>query len=121
MIIKVINPYYDKEYFTDDISEECWNNFLENHRRGNEEFIQFVDKKTGQTITINPAYFASVEVTKEGFRKNYRLFHKQKFNGQILEDSYIEYDATKAEMEEAVRITFSDPHVFSAWYEEVQE
>lgn len=54
-------------------------------------------------------------------RKNYRIIYKQKFNGEILQDSYMKYNATIYEMEQAINNLYSDPHVFSARYEEVTE
>lgn len=120
MKIKVTNPYYDKEYFVD-ASIERWKNFMENHKRGNEQFFDFTDVATGQEVTINPSFFASVEVTAESERKNYRIWHTQKFNGETLEDSFIKYNATVKEAEEAVSAVFTDQHVINAWYEEVVE
>lgn len=53
-------------------------------------------------------------------KKNYRLIYSQKFMGKVLRDVIMKYDKTVAEMEEAVNALYSDPHVFEAWYEEVQ-
>ena len=53
-------------------------------------------------------------------RKNYRLIYKQEFNGKVLQDVIKKYDKTVAEMEAAVDALYSDPHVFSVWYEEVK-
>ena len=48
-------------YFPKDLTAERWENFLENHSRGNEEFIKF-QEKDGRIITINPSQWGSVEV-----------------------------------------------------------
>lgn len=53
-------------------------------------------------------------------RKNYRLIYKQEFNGKILQDVVKKYNKTVAEMESALDALYSDPHVFSVWYEEVK-
>lgn len=54
-------------------------------------------------------------------RKNYRLIYKQRFMGEELQDTIMKYNKTIAEMEEAVNALYSDPHVFSARYEEVED
>jgi len=54
-------------------------------------------------------------------KKNYRLIYKQDFNGQVLQDVIKKYNKTVAEMEAAVDALYSDPHVFSVWYEEVKD
>lgn len=54
-------------------------------------------------------------------RKNYRLIYKQRFFGKELQDTIMKYNKTIAEMEESVNALYSDPHVFSVRYEEVQE
>ena len=48
-------------YFPKDLTIERWENFLENHDRGNETFIKF-QEKDGRIITINPDQWGSVEV-----------------------------------------------------------
>lgn len=53
-------------------------------------------------------------------RKNYRLIYKQDFNGKVLQDVIKKYNKTVAEMEAAVDALYSDPCVFSVWYEEVK-
>lgn len=53
-------------------------------------------------------------------RKNYRLIYKQCFMGEELQDTIMEYNKTIAEMEQSVNDLYSDPHVFSVRYEEVQ-
>ena len=50
-------------YFPKDLTLQRWENFLENHSRGNETFIKF-QEKDGRTITINPSQWGSVEVHK---------------------------------------------------------
>lgn len=54
-------------------------------------------------------------------RKNYRLIYKQRFMGEELQDTIMKYNKTIAEMEEAVNALYSDPHVFSVRFEEIQE
>lgn len=54
-------------------------------------------------------------------RKNYRVIYSQYFSGEELQDSYIKYNQTVAEMEQAITALYSDPHVFAARYEEVAE
>ena len=50
-------------YFPKDLTLERWENFLENHNRGNETFLKF-QEKDGRIITINPSQWGSVEVYK---------------------------------------------------------
>ena len=60
--IQVQNPYMNEIYELDTTLEK-WMFFLENKKRGNEEF--FVVKMTsGQVITINPSNYASVTVVE---------------------------------------------------------
>ena len=60
--IQVQNPYMNEIYELDTTLEK-WMLFLENKKRGNEEF--FVVKMTsGQVITINPSNYASVTVVE---------------------------------------------------------
>ncbi|MFZ3602481.1 hypothetical protein [Enterococcus faecalis] len=40
--------------------------------------------------------------------------------GEELQDTIIKYNKTIAEMEQSVNDLYSDPHVFSVRYEEVQ-
>ena len=51
-------------YFPKDLTLQRWENFLENHSRGNETFIKF-QEEDGRTITINPSQWGSVEVYAE--------------------------------------------------------
>ena len=51
-------------YFPKDLTLQRWENFLENHSRGNETFIKF-QEEDGRIITINPSQWGSVEVYKE--------------------------------------------------------
>ncbi|WP_270501068.1 hypothetical protein [Enterococcus avium] len=64
MKFEVNNPYYNKDYETDDITMDRWLNFLENHQRGNEDIIFFTDKDSQKVISINPKNFASIEVAE---------------------------------------------------------
>lgn len=50
-------------YFPKDLTLQRWENFLENHSRGNETFIKF-QEEDGRIITINPSQWGSVEVYK---------------------------------------------------------
>lgn len=60
--MKVQNPYMDETYELNTTLER-WMIFLENKRRGNEEF--FIAKtKSGQVITINPSNYAGVTVVQ---------------------------------------------------------
>lgn len=54
-------------------------------------------------------------------RKDYRIIYKQKFMGKELQDSYVKYNATVAEMEQAISDLYSDPCVYSARYESLEE
>lgn len=47
-------------FFPKDLTIKMWENFLENHDRGNEPFIKF--QEDGRIITINPSQWGSVEV-----------------------------------------------------------
>ena len=53
-------------------------------------------------------------------RKDYRVIYKQEFSGKDLQDSYIKRNATIGEMEQAIDALYSDPHVYSAHYEELE-
>lgn len=64
MKFEVNNPYYNNSYETDEITMDRWMNFLENHKRGNEDTIYFTDKNTKKVISINPKNFASIEVSE---------------------------------------------------------
>ncbi|HHD7895563.1 TPA: hypothetical protein ACOW35_002517 [Enterococcus faecalis] len=48
------------------------------------------------------------------------MIYKQHFMGKELQDTIMEYNKTIAEMEQSVNDLYSDPHVFSVRYEEVQ-
>lgn len=50
-------------YFPKNLTLKRWENFLENHNRGNETSIKF-EEKDGRIITINPTHWGSVEVYK---------------------------------------------------------
>lgn len=54
-------------------------------------------------------------------RKDYRIIYKQKYMGEEMQDSYVKYNATVAEMEQAINDLYSDPHVTSAKYECLEE
>ena len=45
----------------------------------------------------------------------YTIHYQQKFNGEVLSDSYTSY-GTKTEMDKHISDLFTDPHVFRAWY-----
>ena len=52
--------------------------------------------------------------------KRYRIFYKQKFNGELIEDSYVKTVANYRELVAAETALYSDPHVFSVWWEEIK-
>lgn len=54
-------------------------------------------------------------------RKNYKVTFKQRFMGEVIEDSYVKYQQTVEEMDRAIDALCSDPHVFRCWYEELEE
>ncbi|MHC5250453.1 hypothetical protein [Enterococcus sp. LJL90] len=64
MKIKTNNPYFDKTYETDEHSVSDWKVFIENYRRGNENIFVFTDITSRDLVSINPANFASVEVSE---------------------------------------------------------
>lgn len=61
MLITVRNPYFDKTYKVQEDTKyiEC---AVHNVQMGNEPFIKLHDED-GNLVLINPANFASVEVT----------------------------------------------------------
>lgn len=50
----------------------------------------------------------------------YTIHYQQKFNGEVLSDSYTSY-GTKTEMDKHISDLFTDPHVFKAWYTKNEE
>lgn len=60
-IIKIYNPYFEKEYkVAESIGDiECALVYI---RRGKEEFVHLHDFETGNPITISPKCCASIEV-----------------------------------------------------------
>lgn len=60
MIIKVTNPYWDKEYKVIE-DTEYFEKCCENIRAGKEEFIIF-HNQNGEVLTINPRNFASIQI-----------------------------------------------------------
>lgn len=53
--------------------------------------------------------------------KRYRIIYKQKFNGEILQGSYIRSVANESELQQAVSALYEDPYVFSVTYEALEE
>ena len=53
--------------------------------------------------------------------KRYRIIYKQKFNGKILQNSYIRSVANESELQQAVSALYDDLHVFSVTYETLEE
>lgn len=53
--------------------------------------------------------------------KRYRIIYKQKFNGEILQDSYIRTVRNGHELQQAVSALYEDPHVFSVTYEALED
>lgn len=51
--------------------------------------------------------------------KQYRITYKQKFSGEILEDSYIRTVKNEKELKKIENSLYEDPHVFSVEYEEL--
>ncbi|MEB6549735.1 hypothetical protein MXL46_11620 [Heyndrickxia sporothermodurans] len=51
--------------------------------------------------------------------KRYRIHYKQKFNGEILEDSYIRTVRDERDLIKIEEDLYSDPHVFSVFAEEI--
>ena len=60
-LIKCYGKSTEIWYSPKDLTIKRWENFLENHSRGNETFITF-QEKDGRIITINPDQWGSVEV-----------------------------------------------------------
>ena len=60
--MQVQNPYMDETYELDTTLEK-WMNFLENKKRGNEEFFVVIIKSC-QVITNKPSNYASVTVVE---------------------------------------------------------
>ena len=67
MIVKINNSYFDKSF---KVAEDKGNieYALKNIDRGNQRFLHLHDYETGDTITISPAFWASIEfiVEREG-------------------------------------------------------
>ena len=53
--------------------------------------------------------------------KQYRVHYKQKFMGEILEDSYIRTVNDESELYQIEMALYDDPHVFSVHCEEIVE
>lgn len=64
MIVKVNNPYFDKTYKVIEGKGDI-EYALKNIDRGNERFLHLHDYETGHSITISPAYCASIEFKTE--------------------------------------------------------
>lgn len=52
-------------------------------------------------------------------KKCFLITYKQRFMGEVLEDSYIKYVRNIKEIHQAVDDLYSDPHVFSVNYKEL--
>lgn len=106
-------------------SEYKYNYLTAEGIHGMTDFLWMVPKLTEDEIRrLDPRLMAlALPVGEERMmdRKNYRVIYKQKYMGQVLQDSYIKYSATMAEMEQAITNLYSDPCVFSAWHEEQEE
>ena len=63
MIIKVTNPYWDKEYKVIE-DAKYFESCCKNISVGNEEFIIFHNQNK-EIITINPRNFASIQIIQE--------------------------------------------------------
>lgn len=53
--------------------------------------------------------------------KRYRIHYKQKFNGKVLEDSYIRFVESERDLIKIEDALYDDPHVFSVHAEEITE
>lgn len=62
MIVTVRNPYFDKTYKVQE-DAEYFENAVHNVQLGNEPFIK-LHNEDGNLVLINPANFASVEVSE---------------------------------------------------------
>ncbi len=62
MTVKVTNPYYEKEYKVQEDMKYI-EGVIRNVQMGNEPFIKLHDED-GTLVLINPANFASVEVSE---------------------------------------------------------
>ncbi len=60
-IVKIYNPYFDKEYKVVESKGDI-EQILVNIIRGNENFLHLHDYETGNSITISPKNCASMEV-----------------------------------------------------------
>jgi len=61
-IVKIYNPYFDKEYKVVESKGDIEQTIM-NIERGNEEFLHLHDYETGNLIIISPKYCAVVEVS----------------------------------------------------------
>lgn len=64
LAIRVTNPSYEKVYWTTDIGKSGFQQFLRNHYSGNESFVDFTDLRSKELVVLNPANFASVELSE---------------------------------------------------------
>jgi len=53
--------------------------------------------------------------------KRYRITYKQRFMGEVLQDSYVRTVANKHELQQAISNLYNDPHVFSVDYELIKD
>lgn len=53
--------------------------------------------------------------------KQYRIHYKQRFNGEVLEDSYIRTVKSEKDLIKIEEALYDDPHVFSVHAEEINE
>lgn len=53
--------------------------------------------------------------------KQYRIYYKQKFDGKILEDSYIRTVESEGDLMKIEDALYDDPHVFSVYAEEISD
>ena len=51
-------------YFPKDLTLRRWEQFIENQKKGNEDYL-FFEEKDGRKITLNPSFWGSVEVFTE--------------------------------------------------------
>ena len=53
--------------------------------------------------------------------KTYRITYKQKFMGEVLQDSYIRTVRNEHELMQAIDALYEDSHVFSVTYEALEK
>lgn len=52
--------------------------------------------------------------------KRYRITYKQRFNGEVLTDTYVRTVSDYGELIDIEQRLYADPHVFSVEWEEIE-